>query len=97
MIPATAVTERGITHNQLGNIYGESGNIERALQHYQQNIRYCEQAGDILRAGRARTNVAITLLSAGRPRTRVLTLRPRPPTSGPSETAPQTTSKKPNA
>jgi len=66
MMPATAVTERGITHNQLGVIYRNIGDIDRALHHYQQDIRYCEQGGDIFGAGQTRFNVAIALLDAGR-------------------------------
>jgi tetratricopeptide (TPR) repeat protein len=66
MLPATAITDRGITHNQLGNIYSEAGDIDRALYHYQQDIRYCEIAGDIFGAGQTRFNVASTLLEMGR-------------------------------
>jgi tetratricopeptide (TPR) repeat protein len=65
-MPATAVTERGITHNQLGIIHRNGGDIDRALHHYQQTIRYCERAGDIFGAGRTRFNVANALLDAGR-------------------------------
>jgi tetratricopeptide (TPR) repeat protein len=66
MMPATAVTERGIIHNQLGIIYDNVGDIDRALRHYQQDIRYCEQASDIYGAGRTRANVAIALRAASR-------------------------------
>jgi tetratricopeptide (TPR) repeat protein len=66
MMPATAVTARGIAHNQLGVIYSEAGDIDRALHHYQQDIRYCEQTGDIFGAGQTRENVALTLATAGR-------------------------------
>lgn len=67
MMPATAVTEQGIAHNQLGNIYDDAGDIDRALLHYRQCIRYHEQAGDIFAAGETRENVAIALLNTGRP------------------------------
>ena len=66
MMPATAVTERGTIHNQLGIIYRNAGDIDRALYHYQQDIRYCERAGDIFGAGETRANVAMALLAAGR-------------------------------
>jgi tetratricopeptide (TPR) repeat protein len=66
MMPTTAVTERGTIHNQLGIIYRIAGDIDRALRHHQQCIRYREQAGDIFRAGQARGNVAMTLSDAGR-------------------------------
>ena len=66
MMPATAVTERGTFHNQLGNTYQDAGDIDRALHHYQQDIRCCEQTGDIFGAGQTRENVGIALLNAGR-------------------------------
>jgi len=66
MMPATAIAERGTIHNQLGNIYHDAGDIDRALHHYQQDIRYCEQAGDIYGAGETRLNVSITLFQASR-------------------------------
>ncbi len=53
-------------HNQLGIIYWRAGDIDRALQHYQQAIRYIVAAGDTFRAGQTRYNVAIALLQAGR-------------------------------
>jgi tetratricopeptide (TPR) repeat protein len=66
MMPATAVTERGTIHNQLGGIYLNARDIERALHHFQQAIRCDEQAGDIFAAGQTRYNVAVTLREAGR-------------------------------
>ena len=66
MMPATAVTDRGIIHSQLGNIYDDAGDIDRALHHYRQGIRYAENAGDIFSAGQMRFNVAATLFDAGR-------------------------------
>jgi tetratricopeptide (TPR) repeat protein len=66
LFPSIAIRELGITQNQLGVIYRHGGNLERALQHYQQSIRYKEQAGDIFAAGTTRYNVAIALLKAGR-------------------------------
>jgi tetratricopeptide (TPR) repeat protein len=66
MIPATNVVDRGINHHQLGIIYGLLGDIDRALHHYQLDIRLCEQAGDIKGAGIARQDAAKTLGRAGR-------------------------------
>jgi tetratricopeptide (TPR) repeat protein len=66
LFPPTAIVELGITHNQLGTIFGRAGKLDRALQHYQQDICYCEQAGDIFGAGQTRFNVAIALLQAAR-------------------------------
>jgi tetratricopeptide (TPR) repeat protein len=66
MFPASAVNERGITHNQLGNIYGDVGDIDRALHQYRQGIQYADNAGEIFSAGHWRFNVAVTLLHAVR-------------------------------
>jgi hypothetical protein len=66
LFPPTAIVDRGVSHNQLGEIYRRAGDIERALHHYQQGIRCQEQSGDVFAAGQTRFNVAITLLQAGR-------------------------------
>jgi tetratricopeptide (TPR) repeat protein len=66
MFPKTDIVSLGITHNQLGIIYRAQGNIDRALHHFQRDIRYCETAGDVFGAGQTRRNVALALLEAGR-------------------------------
>jgi tetratricopeptide (TPR) repeat protein len=66
LFPPSAIIELGSTQNMLGYIFGEAGDLNRALQHYQQSIRYREQAGDVFGSGLTRYNVAIVLLSAGR-------------------------------
>jgi tetratricopeptide (TPR) repeat protein len=66
MMPATAVVDRGTIHNQLGTIYHIAGDIDRALHHFQQAIRICEQTRDIFYAGQTRHNAAVALLAAGR-------------------------------
>jgi tetratricopeptide (TPR) repeat protein len=66
LTPQTDIRSRAVTCNQLGNIYGEAGNTDRALKHYQEAVRYNEQAGDIFIAGSIRYNVAITLVRSGR-------------------------------
>ena len=66
LFPATATTDLGVTHHQLGMIFLRAGDINRALQHYQQTIKYHEQADDIFRAGQTRENVAIALFQARR-------------------------------
>jgi tetratricopeptide (TPR) repeat protein len=65
-IPQTAVIDRAATHNQLGNIYQNVGDVERALHHYRQCIRYGEEVGDAFGTGLTRYNVAVALLEAGR-------------------------------
>jgi tetratricopeptide (TPR) repeat protein len=66
MLAATDVVSRGVIHNALGVIYQNAGSIDRALHHYGQDIRYCEEAGDIFGAGQTRFNVASALRAAGR-------------------------------
>jgi tetratricopeptide (TPR) repeat protein len=66
MTPTTDVTSRGIILNQLGNIWGEAGDIDSALHHYRQCIRSRDEVGDIFAAGQTRFNVAVVLLRAGR-------------------------------
>jgi tetratricopeptide (TPR) repeat protein len=64
--PMGEIARRAVAHGHLGIIYGDAGDIERSLQHFQQEIRYCEQAGDIFHAGDTRYNVAASLFNAGR-------------------------------
>ncbi len=66
LMPPRAISELGIAHNALGSIYHDAGDIGRALHHFQQDIRYCEQAGDLFGAGGTRFNVGLGLLRAGR-------------------------------
>jgi tetratricopeptide (TPR) repeat protein len=65
-ISHSAGPDRAAMHHQLGNIYSSAGDMDRALHHYHQGIRYSEQAGDIFGAGETRFNVAVALLNAGR-------------------------------
>ncbi len=66
MIPAYAVNDLAATHNQLGNIYYETGATEQAVSHYNQAIRYREMQGNYYGAGRTRFNIAVTLKQFGR-------------------------------
>jgi tetratricopeptide (TPR) repeat protein len=66
LFPPDAVDELAVTHAQLGNIYGDAGDLDRALPHYQDAIRYREKQGDLYRAAQTRFNVAVDLARAGR-------------------------------
>ncbi|MEA2883132.1 MAG: hypothetical protein QOH32_2388 [Bradyrhizobium sp.] len=66
MIPESEKVSRGITHNQLGSVYHRAGDINRALHHYRQAIRYAEEADNLFAAGSRRYNVAQMLYSAER-------------------------------
>lgn len=66
MFPKNAVGDLASTHNYLGNIYQVAGQIDTALRHYRESVRYCETTKDRLQAGEARRNAAIALTHAGR-------------------------------
>ena len=55
-----------MTHNQLGNTYAGAGDLDRALPHYREAVRYREAAGDPFGAAQTRFNVAVGLAHAGR-------------------------------
>jgi tetratricopeptide (TPR) repeat protein len=67
LLPADALTERAITHNQLGLLHGElADGAGAALGHHQQALRLFEQAGNRYSAGQTRFDIAVTLSGAGR-------------------------------
>jgi len=64
--PENAVNNLAVTHNQLGNIYDDAGDLDRALPHYRDAIRYAESGNNLYEAARTRLNVAVALMNAGR-------------------------------
>lgn len=66
MFPAGAVEGLAITHNQLGLIYAYAGQIDLALRHYREAIRYKENMQDRFGAGQTRHNAALALARTGR-------------------------------
>lgn len=60
------LNDLAVTHNQLGLIYGDAGDLDLAVQHYRESIHYEEMRGNLYGAARARSNMAIALLAAGR-------------------------------
>lgn len=66
LFPATAVSELASVHNQLGVLYGEAGQFDAAVRHFQESVRYDEGQGDRHGAGLSRRNVAEALLQLGR-------------------------------
>ncbi len=66
LLPAGAVDDLATVYNQLGLTYERAGDLDRALPHFREAIRYWEAAGDLYNAGNARFNVAIALARAGR-------------------------------
>jgi len=61
LLPPDAVDDLAVTQNQLGIIYFYTGDLERALEHYNHAIHFHENAGNFHAAGETRFNVAITL------------------------------------
>jgi tetratricopeptide (TPR) repeat protein len=66
MFPPNAVAELATTRNQLGMIYTVAGQVDTALNHYRESIRYQEIQGNRFGAGVTRYNVAVSLLQASR-------------------------------
>jgi tetratricopeptide (TPR) repeat protein len=66
LTPQDAIMQLGTIHNQLGNVYKNVGDLDRALEHYRESIRYKEVADDVYGAAQTQYNVAITLAKAGR-------------------------------
>jgi tetratricopeptide (TPR) repeat protein len=65
-LPSDAVNDLAVTHNQLGVVYGDAGEMERSLEHLNQAAKFFETAGDLYRAGVTRRNIAIVLTRVGR-------------------------------
>jgi tetratricopeptide (TPR) repeat protein len=66
MTPPDAIGQLAVVHNQLGWIHDEAGDLDRALHHYRESIRFEEVQGNLYGAAQTRYNVALTLASAGR-------------------------------
>ena len=66
MTPSDAIGQLAAVHSALGVIYGDAGQLDRALHHYRESIRYMESAGDLYGAAQTRYNVAVAFLNARR-------------------------------
>jgi tetratricopeptide (TPR) repeat protein len=66
LTPADAVNDLAIGHNQLGNIYADTGDLDRALTHYRESIRFREASVNTYGAAQTRFNVALALARSGR-------------------------------
>jgi len=66
LTPPDAVDDLAVAHNQLGNVYGDAGDLDRALPHYREAIRYEEVQGNLYGAAQTRFNVALGLAQGGR-------------------------------
>ena len=66
LLPDNAVNDLAVAHNQLGEIYRNAGDIDRALPHYRESIRLTEASGNVYGAAQTRFNVALALAQSGR-------------------------------
>jgi tetratricopeptide (TPR) repeat protein len=66
LTPEDAVNDLAVAHNRLGSIYGQIGDVDTALGHFQKALQYKEQSGDRYHAGQTRGNIALALADAGR-------------------------------
>ncbi len=66
LTPPDAVDSLAATHSQLGTIYAEVHDTDRALPHFRESIRLQETQADLYGAGTSRGNVALLLARSGR-------------------------------
>ena len=66
MVPPDAVGSLAVAHNQLGIIYHDANDLDRALHHYRASIRFYKSAGDLYGAARPQYNIALALLGSKR-------------------------------
>ena len=59
LCPPSAVEVLGPLHNQLGCLYDDVGDTERAREHHEKTVQIYEQTGDRYRAGQSRYNIAL--------------------------------------
>lgn len=64
LCPEDALTDLAPKHNQLGILYREFDQLDRAREHYEQAAQYHENAGNHFRAGQTRFNIAIMYCKA---------------------------------
>jgi tetratricopeptide (TPR) repeat protein len=66
LLPSNALNDLAVTHNQLGILLTNVGDLDRALPHYSEAIRYDEIQDNRYGAAGTRYNVALSLAQAGR-------------------------------
>ena len=66
LTPPDAIASLAVKHSALGGIYSEAGDLENALIHWREAIRYKETLGDLYDAARSRYAIAEALANVGR-------------------------------
>jgi tetratricopeptide (TPR) repeat protein len=63
--PPDAVGCLAVGHSELGVIYRNAGDLDRALHHYRESLRLEEVQGNLYGAAQTRYNVALALMDDG--------------------------------
>jgi tetratricopeptide (TPR) repeat protein len=66
LLPTDAVNDLAVSHNQLGAIYDDAGDLNSALSHYQQSLHFEEMQSNLYGASRTRFNLALAFCRVGR-------------------------------
>ncbi len=64
LCPMDALTDLAPTHNQLGNLYLEVGQLDDARKHFEQGAQYYGRASAHFNAGETRLNMAVMYANA---------------------------------
>lgn len=66
LLPPDAVDDLAVTHKQIGAVYADARDLDRALPHFRQAIQLEEMQADLYDAALIRFSVAVHLLGAER-------------------------------
>ena len=64
LCPATALTDLGPAHNQLGILYAKVRQTDRAREHFEKSVEIFEQTGNHYDAGQTRFDMALMYLQS---------------------------------
>ena len=64
LCPKDALTDLAPLRNELGNLYSDVGQLDKAREHYEQAAQYLERAGNRFGAGQTRFNMAVMYVRA---------------------------------
>ena len=64
LCPPTSLRDLNPMHFQLGRLYADVGQTERAREHFEKDVQICEQTGNHYGAGRTRFNIGLMYLKA---------------------------------
>jgi len=64
LCPPNALADLGPMHHELGTLYAEVGRTESASEHFEKDVKICEQTGDRYGAGQTRFNIAVMYAGA---------------------------------